>query len=188
MKCAKAQELFSGYLENTILAPTRVALEQHLTQCPQCKAAYDRFHATAVVLDELPEVEAPLGLHAAVMARVEQARRAAPQRVAWWHVDWQSVFNARVPVRAVAMGFAVVLLLAVVVQLTPLRSMTAGFFWQPPSTQIPLGEPVDAPKGPLPPGVKQGTQVDYHRHDSGMTIGIKAVSYTHLTLPTTPYV
>ena len=174
MKCAKAQELFSGYLENAIEAPTRVTLEQHLTECPQCKAAYDRYHATAVMLDELPEVETPPNLHAAVMARVEQARRAAPRPVTWWQVDWQSVFNAKVPVRAVAMGFALLLLLAVVVQLTPLRSITAGFFWQPPSTEIPLGEPIDAPKGPLPPGVKQRTQADYHGAESGMSISVTA--------------
>ena len=67
MKCGKAQELFSSYLEKTIQPPLGVAFEQHLAECARCKAAYDRFHATTIVLDELPMVQPPPDLHAIVM-------------------------------------------------------------------------------------------------------------------------
>src|SRR5665647_1122912 len=122
MKCARAQELFSGYLEKTIQPPMGVAFEQHLAECAHCKAEYNRFHATTVVLDELPEVEPPPDMHAVIMARIERARREAPGKVRWLHFDWQSVFTVRVPARALAMGGAMLLVLAMLVQLTPLHT------------------------------------------------------------------
>ncbi len=109
MKCGKAQELFSSYLEKTIQPPMGVVFEQHLEECAECKAAYDRFHATTVVLDELPMVEPPADMRAAVMARIEENRRQAPARVKWLHFDWQSVFTLRVPAKALAMGAATLL-------------------------------------------------------------------------------
>ncbi len=175
MKCVKAQELFSSYLENWIEPPMRVALEQHFAECAECKAAYERLHAAAMILDELPQVEPPAGFHAAVMARVERARRATPVRVRWWNVDWQGVFNARVPVRAVAMGLAVLLVLAVVVQLTPLNSITANFLW-PGSNKTPVVEDPTVPKSPLPEGMKQRTHADYARAGTGITIRVTADS------------
>lgn len=119
MKCAKAQDLFSSYLEKTIQPPMGVAFEQHLAECARCKAEYAMFHATTVVLDELPQLEPPPDMHALIMARVEQARRAAPSRVGWLPFDWQSVFTLRVLARAVAMGAALLLVFAMVVQLVP---------------------------------------------------------------------
>lgn len=129
MKCTKAQELFSGYLENALELPLRVAFEQHLAQCLECKARYEGFNATVVMLDEVPEIDPSPCFHAAVMARVESARRIAPHRIKWWWVDWERVFTVRVPARAVAMGFAVLLLLALAIQLTPLNSITSGLPW-----------------------------------------------------------
>ncbi|OFX14210.1 MAG: hypothetical protein A2Z18_07985 [Armatimonadetes bacterium RBG_16_58_9] len=172
MKCSKAQELLSSYLENSIEPPMRVALEQHFAECAQCASAYDRFHAAAMMLDELPEMEPPPGFHAAVMARMEQARRATPRPVRWWNVDWQSVFNARVPVRAVAMGVAVLLVLAVVVQLTPLNGIMANLIWQPGYQKAPVKEDPSVPKMPLPENIKQRARASYVQPGSGISIGV----------------
>ena len=128
-----------------------------------------------MILDELPQVEPPPGFHAAVMARVEQARRATPARVRWWNVDWQGVFNARVPVRAVAMGLAVLLVLAVVVQLTPLNGITANFLW-PRSNKAPVVDDTSVPRSPLPEGIKQRSHADYARAGTGTTISVTADS------------
>lgn len=131
MKCARAQELFSSYMENTMEPPLRVAFEGHLAECADCNASYEKFNATMMMLEELPEVEVPASFHAAVMARVEQSKRVAPEPVKWWHLDWQHVFTVRVPARGLAMGMAVLLLMVMTMQLSPLHSITAGLL---PST------------------------------------------------------
>ena len=148
MKCARAIDLFSSYAENAMEAPLRLAFEQHLAECEECKAAYESFNATLMVLEEMPEMEVPAGFHAAVMARIERARQANPHPVRWWHLDWGRVFTVRVPARALALGFAVLLLLVVLVQLTPTHTIR-GFFGLP-STQEPVADTrnLDLPKPP----------------------------------------
>ena len=128
MKCVKAQELFSAYLEKTIQPPMGVAFEQHLAECARCKSEYEKFHATTVVLDELPQVAPPPEMHAAIMARIQEARRESPRKVNWLRFEWPSVFTLRVPSRALAAGIAMLLVFAMTYQLTPLQSVTANLF------------------------------------------------------------
>ncbi len=126
MKCTRIQDLFSSHLENAMEPPLRVAFEQHLDECPECKASYEKFNAAILMLEEMQELDVPEGFHAAVMARVEQSRRVVAHPVRWWRLDWQRVFTVRVPARALAMGLSAVLLGALVVQFTPLHSITAN--------------------------------------------------------------
>ncbi|MCL5103138.1 MAG: zf-HC2 domain-containing protein [Armatimonadetes bacterium] len=147
MKCARALDLFSSYAENAIEPPLRVVFEQHLAECSECRAEYEKFNATVMMLEEMPMVGTPAGFHAAVMARVEQARRATPSPVRWWHLDWERVFTVRVPARAVALGMAVLLLMVLVVQLTPVTSVVANFFGVPqPGMKNTIGTGDQAPK------------------------------------------
>jgi hypothetical protein len=169
MKCMKAQELFSGYLEKTVQPPMGVAFEQHLAECAQCKAEYARFHATTVVLDELPQVEPPPDMHAAIMARVEQARRAAPSRVGWLHLNWQSAFTLRVPARALAMGVALLLVCVMLFQLTPLHSITANLIGIQKQTKH---LPDDTGVAPMPmPWTDAGAK--YADVGGGLAIGMR---------------
>jgi len=140
MKCEKIQDLFSGYMEDTMDTATKTKFEQHLAQCASCSAAYDRFNAAVMMLDELPEVEPPAGLHAAVMARLETSRRTAARPVKWWSIDWQHVFTIRVPARGAAMAFAVLLLFALLVQLTPVGNVAANLFGIQKHEQTVTGE------------------------------------------------
>lgn len=153
MKCNRAQELFSSYLENTIQPPMGVALEQHLAECGRCKAEYGRFHATTVVLDELPEVEPPADLHAMIMARVEEARLTAPARIPWWKIDWQSAFTVRVPAKAVAGVAAALLAFVGLAQFTPIHTVTANFLGAQRAITHPADDSTTAP-APLPTGFK----------------------------------
>lgn len=119
MRCAKARDLFSSYLEGEMDVAASLLFEQHLAECPKCKAEYDRFNAAVMMLDEMPEVDPPANFHASVMARVEQARGAAPSPVRWWQIDWQHVFTIRVPARAAAFVAAALVMVGVLVQVTP---------------------------------------------------------------------
>lgn len=166
MKCGKAQELFSSYLEKTIQPPMGVAFEQHLAECARCKAAYDRFHATTIVLDELPVVEPPPDMHAMIMRRIEQARREAAGRVKWLHFDWQSVYTLRVPVKALAAACVLLVVFAAVMQLTPLPSYVAGLFGlQRASQHLPVEDTFIRP--PAPAGTTMHADVG-----AGLSVGV----------------
>lgn len=174
MKCTKAQELFSSYLENTIQPPMGVALEQHLAECDRCKAEYGRFHATTVVLDELPEVEPPADLHAMIMARIEETRRTAPSRVKWWHFDWQSAFTVRVPAKAIAGVAAALVAFVGLAQFGPLHTMTASLL----GGQKAVSQPADdsAVPGPLPIGFKSDSGTKYVPVGAGLSVGVRVDS------------
>ncbi len=176
MKCLNAQELFSSYLENEMDAELRTAFEQHLATCPLCEARYDRFHATVMLLEEMPEIETPPAFHGAVMARIEQARRETPRRVKWWDIDWQRVFTLRVPARAVALAAAMVLLMAIIVQLTPLNNITAGWLPGRGGENPGIIPEVEAPQGPLPWGAAPKSEVEYSRADSGLSVNVSVDS------------
>ncbi len=128
IKCSRALDLFSGYVEGEIESEQRAALEAHMAGCPDCHSAFERFNAAIMMLEEMPEVEVPADFHAAVMARVERARRRTPRPVRWWQLDWQRAFTVRVPVRAAAMGLAVILIAIGLVRLTPMNGVVGGFF------------------------------------------------------------
>lgn len=146
MKCEKAQELFSSYLENEIETPSLEEFEQHLSHCQTCKLECDRLNATIMMLEELPQVKTPDNFHAAVMARMEQIRREAPRRVKWWEIDWQQVFTIRVPAKALATGLAATLFVTLAVQLTPLNSVVAGWLpWSADTTNVVNVGDKDAP-------------------------------------------
>ncbi|MHB9037483.1 MAG: anti-sigma factor [Armatimonadota bacterium] len=167
MKCTRAQDMFSAYMENAMEPPLRVALEQHIAECPQCKADYEKFNAAVMMLEELPELETPSGFHAAVMARVERERVVAPRSVKWWNLDWQRVFTIRVPARAAAMGFAILLLMVMMIQLTPATTVVADWFGIPRAVKNSVGDdPADAPK-------LTDTTPDYDMARAGLSISVE---------------
>lgn len=168
MKCAKVRDMFSGYMENTLDSSSCVALEQHLAECPVCKADYDRFNAAIMMLEEMPEVDPPVGFHAKVMAGVERARRTTPQSVKWWRIDWQHVFTIRVPARAAAMGFAVLLMMAMVFQLTPVGTAVANFIGIQKAVEKTTGVEQDT----VPPWQPWGEQDKHSMSKLGLSISV----------------
>ena len=59
MKCDKAQEFCSEYIEDTLVRPMTVALETHLNGCEQCSADVAGLKQMFAVLDKVPQVEPP---------------------------------------------------------------------------------------------------------------------------------
>lgn len=163
--------MFSSYLEGTMDSPLRVAFEQHLADCPSCKASYDRYHAAVLMLEEWSDVDPPAALHESIMAGVERARVATPKPVKWWRIDWQHVFTIRVPARAAALGVAALLLVTAGVQLTPLGPMVGdlvGIRQRSASTPVTYGNGGYAnPWRPAGAGQKAG--------DTGLSVSVAAV-------------
>lgn len=177
MKCARIQELFSAYAENTLEPPLKVAFEQHMAECADCRELYEKFNATMMLLDEMPEMDVPEGFHAAIMARVAGNTQVQPHPVKWWHLDWQHVFTVKVPARALAVGVAALLVVGVVslnTKHTPGASLIPGTGSPVSSIQT---EP-DGPRIPTHTGdiSKSGLNVGVSVGSEGNTLRFKAES------------
>src|SRR5260370_25601403 len=89
MKCDKAQEFFSDYIENTLDRPMTVALETHLSGCEVCSADVADLRSMWTVLDKVPQVEPPADFVWRTTTRLQnellnrrEAERARP--MPWW--------------------------------------------------------------------------------------------------------
>lgn len=89
MKCDKAQEFFSDYIENTLDRPMVVALETHLTGCEACSTDVADLRKMWTVLDQVPQVEPPADFVWRTTTRLQnellnrrEAERARP--LPWW--------------------------------------------------------------------------------------------------------
>jgi putative zinc finger protein len=89
MKCDKAQEFFSDYIESTLDEPMVVALETHLNGCEVCSADVADLRSMFTVLDKVPPVEPPADFVWRTTTRLQnellnrrEAERAKP--LPWW--------------------------------------------------------------------------------------------------------
>jgi hypothetical protein len=89
MKCDKAQEFFSDYIEETLDRPMVVALESHLSGCESCSADVAGLRSMWTVLDQVPQVEPPADFVWQTTTRLQneflnkqEAQRAKP--LPWW--------------------------------------------------------------------------------------------------------
>ena len=116
MKCEKAKEVFSEYLEGTIEPPLAVALRNHLSECSECRFAYAQFEAAWQVLNSMPAVEVPTDFHNKLMERVEASRAV---RLMLFGVDWRAVLTTRIPVRTFAAVVALTVFAAMTIFIAP---------------------------------------------------------------------
>ena len=89
MKCDKAQEFFSDYIESTLDRPMTVALETHLSGCEVCSTDVADLRSMWTVLDKVPAVEPPADFVWRTTTRLQnellnrrEAERAKP--LPWW--------------------------------------------------------------------------------------------------------
>jgi|YelNatPaOPRAMG01_1025707.scaffolds.fasta_scaffold07414_9 hypothetical protein len=141
MKCEKAQELFSEHLEGKLEKPMRVAFEKHLAECSECTKAFESFQITWRMLDELPQLEPPIGFAASVMMAVQMEKEAQIKAKPWWQKVWSEAFTTRIPAKVFAAAVAVFLCVQIMLN-TPLRGV---FVSGPPQL------------GPTAPNLEAGT-------------------------------
>src|SRR5436190_2495165 len=124
MKCDKAQEFFSDYIENTLDRPMTVALETHLTGCEECSADVADLRSMWAVLDTVPQVEPPADFVWRTTTRLQnellnrrEAERAKP--LPWW--------KRLTPVQSFSyVGIAALLIIGLAI---PFRSMIPFEVW-----------------------------------------------------------
>lgn len=123
MKCEKAQEFFSEYMEGNLERPMAFTLEHHLKECSACEHDYERFRRTWDALESLPEVEVPSGFRASVMEKI--AAQQESRKRSFWSLDLVSILHAK---RAIAATAAVGLLAVMIgfTRMSPSPTTEAG--------------------------------------------------------------
>ncbi|MEN6372026.1 MAG: zf-HC2 domain-containing protein [Armatimonadota bacterium] len=126
MKCERAQELFSDYLEDALEHPMAVAFDQHLESCSVCAREFASFRLTWRMLEALPEVEPPSDFAYAVMTKIRMQRETERCSRPRWQTIWRDVFQSKIPARVFA-GAATLFILGQVVLHTPARTTIAAW-------------------------------------------------------------
>lgn len=108
MKCERAKELFSEYVEGSIDYALTATVRSHINQCHACRTDLKSFLKTWDAIGTLPEVEPPSSFrHDAVMraARLQHEQRK-PARYGFVSAIRDSGFGRLTPVRAIAIATA----------------------------------------------------------------------------------
>ncbi|HUE81010.1 MAG TPA: zf-HC2 domain-containing protein [Pyrinomonadaceae bacterium] len=82
MFCEETEQSLSLYLDNILSLPARVAVDQHLTECPVCRAHLADLRLISRSLRELPQPTPPLGLAHAISGSLmieAAAREQSPE-------------------------------------------------------------------------------------------------------------
>ncbi|MBP6963563.1 MAG: zf-HC2 domain-containing protein [Armatimonadetes bacterium] len=121
MKCERARELFSEYLEGSIDYALTATVRTHVDQCDVCREDLRAFQCTWDAMSALPEIEPPASFrHDVVMraARLQHERRSE-QRRGLFGLDWNYSIGRLLPTRALAVAAAGAVLAAVLINLVP---------------------------------------------------------------------
>jgi hypothetical protein len=151
MKCDKAQEFFSDYIESTLDRPMTVALESHLSGCETCTADVASLRGLFTVLDKVPQVEPPADFVWRTTTRLQNEtlnRREAEQAkpLPWW--------KRLTPVQSFSYaGIAALLIIGLAFPVNTLITQTWGpsglfglFAPKPPPPVLPVAPTVTAPQ------------------------------------------
>ncbi len=126
MKCDKAQEFLSDYIESTLDRPMTVALESHLSGCEACSADVAGLRGMFAVLDKVPQVEPPADFVWRTTTRLQNEllnRREAEQAKAlpWW--------KRLTPVQSFSYAAIAALLVVGIAVPSAIKTQTWGVGW-----------------------------------------------------------
>lgn len=127
MKCERARELFSDYLEGGIDYALTETVRGHLDQCTACKHDFEGLKRTWVAMGALPEVEPPVDFrHNVIMqvARMQHEQTKDPRKAV--RSGWSSLLQWLSPARAAAVAAGVLVVGAMAFRIIPITS-SGGF-------------------------------------------------------------
>jgi hypothetical protein len=127
LQCPKAKRLFSPYLDGAVTGAEMLALQQHLSGCPECNDEYQRLRQTQQLLASVKRPKAPadlgLKLRLAISRETEHARRG---RFEGMMVRLENLFDAfMVPATAGFLSALIIFGIAMVYFVAP-SSLQAG--------------------------------------------------------------
>lgn len=126
-ECDKLRYSYSSYIDGELAPESRRSIENHLTQCPECKETVLRLRAVQEVLHHLPQISTSSEFEQQLHLRIQRHARHRYLNLPFRQIDW------KLPAIAAVM---VVLLVAVVFMFdTP--STQSGFTNQQQSSMAP---------------------------------------------------
>lgn len=136
MRCERARDQFSAYIEGTASDAIVVTLESHLSACETCRKEVADLKVAWQALGDLKQLDPPADLTATIWKRIDELEAAAarPQRPIWL---------ALLSRRALSLAAAGIILAMLAGFRAPIQATLAGFFQpQPVSTNeaVVLGE------------------------------------------------
>ena len=126
MTCAELEILLCDYLDGTLRASERAALERHLEGCAACAELAQDASGAAAFLDTVAQAEPPAELMTRILHQVPAGRQIASDKPSWWRRIFGGWFEGVLQPRY-AMGMAMtVLSLAMLAKFAPvsMRQLT----------------------------------------------------------------
>jgi|GEM_PF-2195938 len=138
MKCERARELFSDYLEGNIEDALTISLRGHLDECPDCRDEFEGFKQTWGLLGSLPEVDPPVNLRHDLVMRLVRAQHEEQMRSrqTTFGSAWAQMFTRLVPARAIAIACAGAALAAMFINLPNLVRETGSSINAPETARL----------------------------------------------------
>jgi len=102
MRCAELEILLCDYMDGTLAAEQRTALEQHLAGCPSCAQLARDVAGITGFLETVPMVEPPRALVTRILDQI-------PVHPPWWRRFWNSTLQGVFEPRF-ALGLAMTIL------------------------------------------------------------------------------
>jgi anti-sigma-K factor RskA len=109
MNCAELDILICDYVDNTLAAAQRAAVESHLTGCAACRALVDDTRAVLSFLEGVPEVQPPAQLITRIVHEIPAAEGRPAQRAGGLMGGWRGWLRPMLQPR-MAMGMAMTIL------------------------------------------------------------------------------
>lgn len=75
MDCKKIKELAPDYLLDTLVGQDRISLEEHLSICPECRQAMEKYRQVWAELEKMPQEEPSPSLQVRFSSMLEDYRR-----------------------------------------------------------------------------------------------------------------
>lgn len=117
MKCERARELFSEYLEGSIDYALTATVRGHIDQCSTCRHELELFGQMGDMIGSLPEVEPPSNFrHDVVMRAARMQHEHSREATGAFGLSWDYLFGRLVPARAVAIACAGAVLAALMLR------------------------------------------------------------------------
>jgi len=74
MKCRKIKKLLPLYIDNALTFGEKQIVEEHLKECPTCRAQLKSLSSMVKIIESLPEISPPPDFTEKVISKISQIK------------------------------------------------------------------------------------------------------------------
>lgn len=124
--CENFKSLFGDYIDGLLSDKSKADVNSHISECKECSSDFARYKSIINILDSTPEVELPKDFHVNTIRAINGSINSKIDIVSWWKIDWSQFLSIKIPIRAVVNGFVLLFIYIVLMNIFPVRTITAG--------------------------------------------------------------